>query len=189
MKICCINIKDLPAHIVRLNGSRRENIFKQIDESKILWLERADIEHDPQYKQLISYAIVIRDDGKIACYPRHGSEKRLHGMYSCGVGGHVDEPDCKNSLEATIITGLKRELSEEFQDFDFEKVDINYLGFLNETESEAGLVHTGIVFECRCSAGYLPTPAAELLGLEWKTKEELTQLKTELWSKLALDLI
>jgi hypothetical protein len=59
-----------------------------------LWMPRSAAECDPSFKQLIPYVVVKRSDtGTIACYRRRGSEDRLHGLWSVGIGGHVDEGD------------------------------------------------------------------------------------------------
>ena len=73
------------------------------------------------YKQLIPYVLLQKADGKFACYQRHGTEIRLHGKWSAGIGGHIDEPDQQTSLKATLETGMLRELKEELLDFDKKK--------------------------------------------------------------------
>ena len=95
----------------------------------------------------------------------------------------------KNDLVKTLECGMLRELSEELSNFDKDQVELRYLGLINEKESEVGLVHLGIVFMAVCKEGYTPKEAGETKGLEWKSKEELCKLKTELWTKLALELV
>lgn len=189
MKICCIPINKLNEQIRNATKSFKENIFEYIKDDDILWIERSVAEKDFNFKQIIPYVILKKHDGQIACYKRHGTEKRLHGLYSCGFGGHIDEPDNSNSLFSTIENGMYRELSEELANFDDKKISLKYKGFIHEVESEVGLLHIGIVYLAECSEGYEPLETYETKGLEWKSISELKSLKTELWSKLAMELI
>jgi predicted NUDIX family phosphoesterase len=120
---------------------------------------------------------------------RNGTEQRLHGLWSAGVGGHIDEPDRAQTLSDTIRNGMFRELSEELSDFDKDKFHLHYLGMINEIESEVGKVHLGIVFIADCAAGYEPHPAAELKNMQWKSVNDIKSSNTELWTKLAFMLI
>lgn len=189
MRVCCIPVSRLPDEIVKVTRSFRLDFTSFIKDEDIIWIERAVAEKDFNYKQIIPYIILQRADGRIACYQRHGTEKRLHGLYSCGVGGHIDETDKADTLMETIRNGMNRELSEEISNFNKGKLSVENLGVIHEVESEVGLLHLGIVFLARCVEGYLPREADETKGLEWKTADELKCLKTELWSQLALELL
>src|SRR6185437_9107757 len=70
--------------------------------ANILYRNRSEAELDRRYKQLIPYVLIICN-GKILRYRRGkgGSEKRLHGFYSVGVGGHISEED--NGLFAKSV--------------------------------------------------------------------------------------
>lgn len=189
MKIMCIKNQKLPENITKQTKSFCDVIENYIKETDIEWIERPLAEKDFNYKQIIPYVVINNSDGKIACYRRHGSEKRLTELYSCGFGGHIEECDKGENVMQTIKKGMLRELSEEISNFDEEKMSINYKGFIHEKESEVGLVHIGVVFEVKCEVDFLPQESEETKGLEWKTQEELRELKTELWSKLALELV
>lgn len=193
MKICCVKTDSLPKAVTEKTDSFRAD-FDFIKNENIEWIERKEAETNYSYKQIIPYVILRRQDGKVACYKRHGTEKRLHGLYSCGFGGHIEQCDSGGSVLETVKNGMLRELSEEVSNFSpelFRKEDfeLSYLGVINEVESEAGLVHLGIVFIGNCKNGFVPKEADETKGLEWKTFEELSQLHTELWTALALKLI
>src|SRR5229473_567128 len=62
--------------------------------SQLTYLNRSEAEHDKRYKQLIPYVLLVCR-GKILRYRRGrgGQEKRLHDLYSVGVGGHISEED------------------------------------------------------------------------------------------------
>ena len=82
-----------------------------------------------------------------------------------------------------------RELSEEISNFDNALIDLEYKGLINEVETQVGLVHLGIVYLGKCKTAFVPQESDETKGLEWKSLEELKQFKSELWTKLALNLL
>lgn len=189
MRILCMKTAGMDAESISRTVAIRKPFEATIDQSNFEWMERTDVEHNPAYKQLIPYAVVFDSMGRIACYPRHGSEMRLHGVWSCGVGGHVEEQDIASSCFGTVRKGLSRELSEEFSDFSEVRCSIDYRGMINETESELGLCHFGVVFRIEAS-GERPFHAAEeLKSLEWLTVKEFLGMRTELWSRMALTLV
>ena len=189
MKICCIKTTSIPNEIKKATGSFSVNYSDFINDTDIVWIERQEAENDKNFNQLIPYVIVMDADEKIACYERHGNEKRLHGKISCGVGGHIDETDKAESFTQTMTNGMYRELCEELKNFDKSKVNFSYLGIINEIESEVGEVHLGIVFLIKCNQGYTPEANSELKNMKWKSKEEIQSCNTELWSGLALRLL
>src|ERR1700753_2808541 len=81
----------------------------------ILYRNRSEAELDRRYKQLIPYVLIICND-RILRYRRGkgGGEKRLHGLYSVGVGGHISEKDNGLFSQAVGYTdSMRRELMEE----------------------------------------------------------------------------
>jgi predicted NUDIX family phosphoesterase len=194
VKICCIDSAKLPAAWAGKSGSFADDFFSCFSASDIRWVERPDAETNNAYKQIIPYVVVRQNSGLILCYLRQGSETRLHGLYSCGIGGHIDIEDAKDTFEKTVMAGMMRELREELVDFDISKMQISYKGIINDTQTTVGQVHLGLVFLASCQDGFGPGPSpqaaeAELAGMEWKTLEEARALKKESWSDLALDLI
>ena len=188
MGVCCIKTADLPENII----DKTDSFAVPVDflaNSDIHWIERNAAETDTDYKQLIPYVILQRHDKKIASYMRHGTEKRLHGLYSCGFGGHVEECDKDSSIFKTLENGMIRELSEEISNFDNALIDLESKGLINEVETQVGLVHLGIVYLGKCKTAFVPQESDETKGLEWKSLEELKQYKSELWTKLALNLL
>ena len=79
------------------------------------FLDRAAAEQNPDWKQIIPYAVVA-SDGLVFQFrrTRKGGEPRLHSRLSIGVGGHInpDPVDRSGRVEA----GLRRELEEELED-------------------------------------------------------------------------
>jgi predicted NUDIX family phosphoesterase len=192
MKICCIETKMLPAHWVSGTHALAVDFFASHDTMQndtIRWIERGEAEIDPAYKQIIPYIIVRNSNNEFLCYLRHGTEERLHGLYSCGIGGHIEEADRGVDLAQTIAAGIGRELSEEISNLEQDSITLVYKGIINETESDVGRVHLGVVYLASCREGYTPQAGKELAGMEWKTHRELSSLKKERWSDLAFQLI
>lgn len=154
------------------------------------WLDRDYAEKDESVKQLIPY-IILKDriNNRIGIYQRHGSEKRIHGLFSIGVGGHISDVDnLKNGFLLNIVKhSAKRELGEELIGLDIEK-PLNFIGVMNEEETKVGRTHIALVFVMELDV--LPEGDEELLNFDWKTKQEVRDgYKLELWSEMAMELI
>jgi predicted NUDIX family phosphoesterase len=189
MKICCVDTARLPSEWMAGAVARPVDFFSFVSAADIRWVERSEAETNNAYKQIIPYIVARQSNGHILCYPRHGAESRLHGFYSCGIGGHIDLDDARDTLEETVAAGMMRELKEELANFREDLVELVYKGIINETESPVGQVHFGLVYTCLCLGDYAPEPSEETTGMEWKTPEELKLVKKELWSDLALELV
>jgi predicted NUDIX family phosphoesterase len=116
--------------------------------SHLVYLNRSDAEQDKRYKQLIPYVLLICND-KILRYRRGkgGGEKRLHGLYSVGVGGHISEED--NGLFSSdrgYQEGMRRELMEEVA---IDEVKEATVAVINDDSTEVGQVHFGVVHVVR----------------------------------------
>lgn len=187
-KILTISRKNLPDSWLN-NGAKVKldisMLRESLDSITPNWMDRPKAEADSSFKQLIPYA-VVRFGEKIACYRRSGDEKRLHELFSIGVGGHIDIEDEKGSVVDTIIYGLSRELKEEFADFSDESAEISFLGVINSEDSEVSSVHLGMVFEIKTTKQF--QPGAELTGFDWATLDELKTRNLENWSALALSI-
>jgi predicted NUDIX family phosphoesterase len=148
--------------------------------------KRALLEQDYSYKQLIAYALVFDDQGQVLTYQRCGSEKRLNGIWSAGIGGHVTDEDRQITPYNTLLQGLKREFSEEIG-LELQDGDVELLGMINEEETEVGHCHTGVVFRVNVASEQMRFDKE--IGLpQWKNPEELDLEKFELWSTLAIRL-
>jgi predicted NUDIX family phosphoesterase len=126
------------------------------------FIDRPRAEADPTYKQIIPYSI-LRYRESVFRYKRSawGSEARLHGLYSIGIGGHVNELDTQTRFSDNGNSDLPlhrrmmpvvewtrdRELHEEFT---VEKPgDPRLIGFLNDESNDVGRMHFGVVYEYR----------------------------------------
>jgi len=113
------------------------------------FIQRNQAEADPAYKQIIPYCM-LRYGEQVFRYKRSGwaGEKRLQGLFSIGVGGHINRSDELPLLAgvASILDWARdRELAEEFL------VECStpphLIALLNDDSTEVGRVHFGVIYE------------------------------------------
>jgi predicted NUDIX family phosphoesterase len=176
-----------------------------------LFAIRRDLETDETRKQPIPYLLVQNAAGELATYTRAGSEKRLHGLRSAGIGGHVEQTDTAagtgtpsnvtitaagaatpSALEQILHAALFRELSEEATLSLADKTvapAFHFLGLINEEKTPVGRVHLGIVFLLKLGTGDTLAPRSELTNFQWLSPATLAKLPCEHWTTLALTLL
>ncbi len=163
-----------------------------LDGIPFYWKPRQSLEQDPLYKQVIPYLVLQTFDGdRTACYRRQGTEKRLHDLWSVGIGGHVNDGDHNGEnvpLQTIVNRGLAREMREEFRLFP-SSVSAVFHGVINEEKTPVGLVHLGLVYRILLwdTTGFVP--GAELNAFTWMETDKLFEQRLELWSRLALHLL
>jgi predicted NUDIX family phosphoesterase len=153
-------------------------------EAPFLCSERAPLEKDFSWKQIIPYIILVHT-GKVLVYQRvTGDEKRLNGKKSIGIGGHIDEPD------GSYWAGFQRELLEElsFQNSFLQKHII--YGIVNDDSDEVGRVHLGVVHVVELEAGEprVEVKDPKLRGISFATPNSLLigLPDFENWSQLCI---
>lgn len=99
--------------------------------------DRDRLEEDRDYKQVIPYVLIRRGESLLS-YERRGSEERLSGLLSVGVGGHVNPGE-------SILAAALRELREEVTG-PFMLGTPRLAGLLSEDETDVGKVHVGVVY-------------------------------------------
>jgi len=115
-----------------------------------LWIGPQDaLEQQPAYRQIIPY-VILRVRDRFVRYTRSvtGSEKRLHGRMSIGLGGHVELSDVLAAgsgidLAGTLEKAAQRELNEELGNIDCLLRD--WIGVLVDNRNAVGRVHIGVV--------------------------------------------
>lgn len=156
-----------------------------LDALPYAFVPRPEAEQDFTRKQLIPYALLFDETGRVLTYRRQGSEGRLAGRFSAGIGGHINEGDAGKTLLARLGSGLRREMREETG---ITPGNVQLLGMINEDESEVGQCHIGIVFRVE-TAGRAPVFSDEIAAPEWRETGGLELGRFELWSALALRLL
>lgn len=116
------------------------------DKNNVQFIPRSLAENDASYKQIIPYMAVICKD-EILIYERDtsGSEERLHGQLSIGIGGHVNTEDDPDDGLLAFLIGASRETKEEIQiDATIDDISKSVYGLVNDESSVVGSVHLGV---------------------------------------------
>lgn len=192
--VLCVLRSDLPDDwLQELTGIAMDEkeLYLVLSNAGIHWMPRDNIEDNRAYKQLIPYIIIQTADGlQTACYRRNGSEKRLHGLWSLGVGGHINSNDISENdipLSAVVSNGMQRELKEEFIEVAGNLLPV-FCGIINEEKTKVGHVHLGLVYRLHVQDKWHLTPGAELDSFSWIETEKIHEMKMELWSEMAAEL-
>lgn len=151
------------------------------------YIPRNEAEENYAYKQIIPYALVFNSEDKLLYYQRCGSEKRLSGLLSAGIGGHVNDKDGGASLYEMIVSGLIREIKEELGQ-EITHSQLQLLGIINEEITDVGHCHIGVVFKILMDESQMSFED-ELGTPMWSNTTELDLSRFELWSSLAIKLL
>ena len=148
---------------------------------------RSEVETDPAFKQLIPYIVLACGD-QMFHYRRGaaGTEKRLQGLRSVGIGGHISEADAAGG-DDPYRTGMMRELTEE--------VEIGcgwterFLGFIHDDRTPVGAVHLGVVhlFELESPSARSREDALADAGFAPRAELVAARDEFESWSQFVLD--
>ena len=144
--------------------------------------------------QILPYITIMDLDGNYLTYSRNGTETRLHGSRSIGIGGHIDitdmydtEYNLVNSILETIAQSTFRELQEEVDIS--AAIDINLLDhIIVDTANPVGKVHVGLSTTLIVERNTIQ-PQEELHDPQWLSVEELKANidEYENWSKLIIE--
>ncbi len=150
--------------------------------------ERAAVEEDPSLKQVIPYAIVRRGDAIFVCRrARRGGDRRLQGLRSIGVGGHINPCDAPDP----VAGALRREVEEELEIPRGWRWRI--AGLLNDDTTAVGSVHLGVVAVVEPGEGAVDVREADRMSGAFLARAELLKLHArerasfESWTSLLLD--
>lgn len=157
------------------------------------YIPRSRCETDERFRQLIPY-VVIRCNGLILAYQRKGTEDRLNGLWSIGVGGHI------NNTDEGWLGGVAREIREETGFADpigltgTAALMSNWsqlsgpLGFLRDDSTAVNRVHLGVLYT-------LDVPdvnavhMTECADYVWEAANCLDVRNLETWSRMALGML
>jgi predicted NUDIX family phosphoesterase len=172
--------------------SGNSEVLKKIVQNG-LFLKRSELEEDPSFKQIISYAIISNKQSQSFYLFKRTSgqtEKRLHNKFSLGVGGHMNPDDSIKSKEQYVIDELKRELNEEVKLLNGCLIeDIESIGFLNDDTIPVGRVHIGLLYNIHVSNKEVYINEPDKMTGAWVEKSGLAEFygEMETWSKIAFD--
>jgi predicted NUDIX family phosphoesterase len=190
-KVLCIKKEDLPNKWIEkyVSLNINENEFeKKINSFEVIFESRNLAEKNFELKQIIPYILIQNSKENLTgIYKRKGSEKRLEDLWSAGIGGHINNFDCKKTVYETIKNGMLRELSEEIINLP-KKYSISFCGIINEEETEVGNVHLGAVYKIISDDTNAFLPGEELDSFQFYNTSDLINLNMEIWSGLALKL-
>ena len=146
-----------------------------------------------RFPQILPYIAVMDTDGKYLTYSRNGTETRLHGSRSIGIGGHIDIYDFYNenyylfnSPIETIAQATHRELQEEIGvSAMFDTTLLSRI--IVDTTNSVGKVHVGLTTTLIAEQRDI-RPQEELHDPQWLTVEEMKASidEYENWSKLII---
>lgn len=167
--------------------------FTEVDRllEKAVFNPRNVLEDDPRYKQIIPYAVICHcDDVYLFKRLKETTEKRLHNLYSLGVGGHMNKWGANADVHY-IRHELARELHEEVLLKDgCSIIDLKPLGYINDDTNDVGKVHLGILYEIELSSKDIEINEKEKMEGQWIKKSELLSYRSgmESWSQIYCDL-
>jgi predicted NUDIX family phosphoesterase len=146
------------------------------------------VENDPALQQIIPYCVVHHphdDTYLITRRLRRSSEKRLHHLYSIGIGGHVNPVDGVSS--DPVEGGLRREWGEEIRCPS--PATARLVAALNDDSSPVSRVHLGLVFLVEPTLGFVDVRETDKLEGESMTLLAMRRhyLSMESWSQLVFD--
>lgn len=122
-------------------------------ESKILenfeFMVRGDAEKNTNFKQPITYAIVLNEENDIFVYIRGdknsaAGDARLHDKLSIWVGWHLERED--EDVTNPLRDCLARELEEEINLKTENITEIFPIGYINDDRNEVGEVHIWVSY-------------------------------------------
>lgn len=184
--------RETPHGFVGIESDAFEDDWLEICRDRGFYVERREAEASPEWKQIIPYCVVDTPEG-IVCVERlpRGSEKRLAGKLSIGIGGHIDA--CDRTPEGELLsTAAERELREELDVSSLDRaLDFEALGLINDDTSPVGSVHVGVAYRTQLEfvpevretdrLRATPTPLVKLRGMCH------AQPAFESWSQFLLD--
>jgi len=156
------------------------------------FMNRSQVEQNPDYKQLIPY-VIMGHDGKYLSYVRgkRAGETRLIGNRSIGIGGHInpadDMPLFNTDFYETYLAAVDREVAEEVS---VETSHTNHIvALLNDESNEVGSVHLGIVHYWALDAPNVSKREQMITQMAFMTADELQGAKDtlETWSGLCVE--
>jgi predicted NUDIX family phosphoesterase len=148
---------------------------------------RDQVEDDPSFKQIIPY-LIVRHADRLFLFQRStaGSEGRLRGLFSIGVGGHINRSDVAGASDL-VAAGLRRELDEELVITGGWRARL--VGVLNDDSNAVGRVHLGLVHVVDVDSPEVAVRESDTLTGRMASREDVLEVRDrmETWSRLILE--
>ncbi len=148
---------------------------------------REQVEEDPSFKQIIPY-LIVRHSDRLFLFQRSaaGNEARLRGLFSIGVGGHINRSDVVGASDL-IAAGLRRELDEELVIHGAWRA--RFVGVLNDDTNTVGRVHFGLVHVVDVDSPDVAVRESDTLTGRMASREDVLAVRDrmETWSRLILE--
>jgi predicted NUDIX family phosphoesterase len=178
--------RSIVPHAAEWHGLRTDGLdtFVATVERDGHYERRAEMERDPSFKQIIPY-LVLRDGDRYFLMQRTtaGGDARLHGLYSIGVGGHLNPGD------GGVLGGLEREWHEELvADF---LPEFRLVALLNDDTTPVGSVHLGAVYVADAAGRPVAIRETNKLRGRFADPVEVAAVveRMETWSRLAFEFL
>lgn len=156
-----------------------------------LFEHRNLLEDDPMHKQIIPYAVICCGDEVYLFHrTKKQTEKRLHNLFSLGVGGHMNPWGDKIDV-AYVRHELERELNEEVLVHSDCKIEsVVPVGFINDDTNEVGKVHLGVLYHINLCNKSIEINEKDKMTGKWIKKSDLKDYYSQMesWSKIYVDL-
>lgn len=175
------------------SGEAERYLAELLREDWISYRPRAEMEEDPNFKQLIPYVLFrfSQDDGSCQLFQymrgKGQGEKRLHAKRSIGIGGHISTEDLTHTTHATYQEGMQRELAEEVQIAT--QYESRCVGLINDDETEVGRVHLGVVHLLDVTTPDVRSNETDILDAGFRNVDALWNEvdALESWSRICLE--
>lgn len=156
---------------------------------KTSFFNRDEIEQDESYLQIIPY-VILKHKNRVFAYQRtkKSGEKRLHGNWSIGVGGHINNRDQVGDEFGScgaFWNCVDRELKEEVGAVP-DKFDLAALIF--DPSNAVGRVHLGVVYVAEVN--HTIRPIENSMGahgfFSWEELTKSNNVSYENWTNILL---
>lgn len=149
---------------------------------------RSQAEDDKSLQQIIPYCIVHHPEDDTYLLTKRlqqSSEKRLHDLYSLGIGGHINPIDGRDG--DPVVGGLLREWREEVTCEG--GATARLIAVINDEGTPVSQVHLGLVFLVEPLTGKATVREVDKLEGEHRRLDEMRwhYLSMESWSQLVYD--
>jgi predicted NUDIX family phosphoesterase len=193
-KVLCIKSELIfPDAASKWNGLKTENLdaYYNLLLTSSEFRVRAELEEDPNYKQIIPQVILRYTSDK----PRYflhrqvkANESRLNSLCPLPLGGHVEEFDLGQSADL-LQTALEREVSEEAE-IKSNIISKKFLGLIYiEDENPVNHVHVGLVYFFDLDGDEVKINEEGLETIGFVDKDYLVENRNDLtyWSRVIVD--